>query len=93
MHLADTVTVVALCDTDLPRNGVLESDARQKPMKEVGTAIMGQRLAAKVDDQIARAFGHCAEPYPMGRVRRKHSNPLSATFYWLKDACSSHVYA
>ncbi|MBI4426137.1 MAG: hypothetical protein HY567_01025 [Candidatus Kerfeldbacteria bacterium] len=70
-HLANAVTVVALPDTNMLCDRALESNAGQKPMQQVDTAIVRQILRAKRDGELTRSATHYTEPYLLSSFQCK----------------------
>jgi len=62
-QLADGVAVVLLDQSNVHRNGILETNLSQETMKQIGTTIMCEGLVPKRDGKFSRSFWHYSEPY------------------------------
>ncbi len=70
-QLANGVAIVALNKAKICCNRILDANASQKTMKQIDSAIMGESLVPKADEQFSRSFGHRGEPYLISSFHRK----------------------
>jgi len=57
-HLADAVAVVALMESNIGGQRVLEPDPRQEAVQHIDAAVTRQRAGAKRNSKSTRALGH-----------------------------------
>ena len=69
-QLPDAVAIVALRQSYFAGHGVLETNAGEKPMKQVHTSVMRQRFRVERNCQFAWPARHFGEPYPKGSFHR-----------------------
>ena len=64
------VAIVPLGKAYLCCNRILQSNAGQKTMKQIHSAIVGDSLVSKRNNEFSRPFGHPGEPYLLGSFHR-----------------------
>jgi hypothetical protein len=70
-HLADTVAVIALNESDLSGDSILESDPGQETVQEINAPVVGQRPCAKRDSEWSGSSRHLSESYFFRLFSRK----------------------
>jgi len=71
-HLADTVAIVSLSESNIRGERVLEPDPRQEAMQHIDACVVRQRTRTKRNCKPTWTFGHHGEPYLKGSFHRKH---------------------
>lgn len=67
-HLPNTVTIVALRQPDLSRNGILESNSGKESMQQVHPAIMGETRCTEFYGELSRPTWHYSQTYLLARI-------------------------
>jgi len=71
-HLADSVAIVSLSESNIRGERVLEPDPCQEAMQHIDAPVMRQRTGTKRNCKPTWTSGHPGEPYLKGSFHRKH---------------------
>lgn|SRR5574342_672768 len=91
-QFADAVAIVALDKPYVCCNRILEPNSGQETMKQIDSAIMGESLVPKCNEQFSRPFGHSGEPYLLGSFHRRERKSSFAAQSGLEMQSSSDFW-
>jgi hypothetical protein len=92
-HFPNGVAMVPLVKADFLRDSVLEPDAREEAVQQVHSTVVREACSTELYAEFARSFGHCAQSYPWGRVRRNHWMTAYGAFLQARTVGSRDLHA